>query len=571
MSEAQKRTPRPSPEGRDAKSFPLSPTDGYVLSRIDGTLNETDLTASTGLPEAQVQTSLAKLESLGLIVFESAPPTPARSSSGPEVVAARSSSVQMRTAPAVQPGSASRADLSATRSSTTAIRSASPVGPSSRTAPAPLPPVPPPPSPSGSPSGTTRAAPPPPPSAPTPLSEAEKTSLTEDTDLDEDLRKRLLDMHRALDRRDYYALLGIEEGADRKAIKRAYYELAAAFHPDRYFRKRLGSFKVRMEAVFAKLTIAHDTLSDRERRSEYNAYLAEQRISSAIEENLARGFTEAQRAEESIVRTVSVDVDISVPATAPETTLAPQIDVAARREALARRLLGGNQPRTASAAGMRAVGGSIPAGVPSAPAPPMGAADAVSALKRRYEERVAGAKANESRKFAGQAETALGAGDLIAAANAFRIAASLTPHDAELASRAQQAKVKAEALLSETYTKQAHYEETHDQWTEAARSWARVCKVCPDDARPHERAAHAVLQSSGDLHDGARFAQRACELDPKNPFYRITLASCYTAAGLALNARRELDTAAQLAPHDDSIQAMIMRVGQPAGSHTSGR
>jgi curved DNA-binding protein CbpA len=566
LSEAQKRTPRPSPEGRDAKSFPLSPTDGYVLSRIDGTLNETDLTASTGLPEVQVQTSLAKLESLGLIVFESAPPTPARSSSGPDVVAARSSPVQVRTAAAVQPGSASRADLSAARSSTTAIRSASPIGPSSRTAPGPPTVASPP-----SPSGTTRAPPPALPSAPPPLSEAEKTSLTEDTDLDEDLRKRLLDMHRALDRRDYYALLGIEEGADRKAIKRAYYELAAAFHPDRYFRKRLGSFKVRMEEVFAKLTIAHDTLSDRERRSEYNAYLAEQRISSAIEENLARGLTEAQRAEESVVRAVSADVGISVPASAPETTLAPQIDVAARREALARRLLGGNQSRTASTAGMRAVGGSIPAGSPSAAEPPMGTANAVNALKRRYEERVAGAKANESRKFAGQAEAALGAGDLIAAANAFRIAASLTPHDADLASRAQQAKVKADALLSETYTKQAHYEETHDQWTEAARSWARVCKVCPDDARPHERAAHAVLKSSGDLHDGARFAQRACELDPKNPFYRITLASCYTAAGLALNARRELDTAAQLAPHDDSIQAMIMRVGQPAGSHTSGR
>jgi hypothetical protein len=44
----------------------------------------------------------------------------------------------------------------------------------------------------------------------------------------------------------------------------------------------------------------------------------------------------------------------------------------------------------------------------------------------------------------------------------------------------------------------------------------------------------------------------------------VTLANCYSAAGLALNAKRELDTAAQLAPHDDTIQSMIKRAAQPA-------
>jgi tetratricopeptide (TPR) repeat protein len=201
----------------------------------------------------------------------------------------------------------------------------------------------------------------------------------------------------------------------------------------------------------------------------------------------------------------------------------------------------------------------------AAPAPPsMSPADAVEALKRRYEERMERAKQSEARKFAGQAETALAAGDLVAAANAFRIAANLAKSDAELENRATEARKKADAMLSETYTKQAHYEETHDQWTEAARSWARVCKASPDDANAHERAAHAIFKTGGDLHDGARFGQRACELEPQNPYFRLTLANCYSAAGLVLNARRELDTAAQLAPHDGTIQSMIRRVGQPA-------
>ena len=35
----------------------------------------------------------------------------------------------------------------------------------------------------------------------------------------------------------------IDAGADKKAIKAAYFELVNDFHPDRYFGKNLGSFK----------------------------------------------------------------------------------------------------------------------------------------------------------------------------------------------------------------------------------------------------------------------------------------------------------------------------------------
>ena len=310
-----------------------------------------------------------------------------------------------------------------------------------------------------------------------------------------------------------------------------------------------------MEAVFARLTIAHDTLSDKEKRSDYGAYLAEQRIAQAIEENLARGLTQAEQVEESVERAVHADVPIS---SAPPPL---QVEVAARRDALARRLLGGTslRPSALPASGLTNRPG------PQAPTPAaMPAADAMNALRRRYEERVAGAKASEARRFSAQAEAALASGDLVTAATAFRAAANLAPDNAELGQKATAARVKADALLSHTYTRQARYEEAHDQWSEAARSWARVCRGSPDDGNAHERAAHAVLKSDGDLHDGARFAQRACTLDPTNPIYRITLASCYAAAGLALNAQRELDTAAQLAPHDDKIEAMIKRVGQPA-------
>jgi curved DNA-binding protein CbpA len=406
-------------------------------------------------------------------------------------------------------------------------------------------------------------------------------------DLDPQLRRRVLDAHRDLEQKGYYALLGIEESADRKAVKRAYYELAALFHPDRYFRKRLGSFKLRMEAVFARLTLAHDTLSNRETRSEYDKYLSEQRISQAIEEHLARGLSQASQATESIERTVRAQEEAAKAAPAPAASAAPpppparsspQVDVGARRDALARRLLGGHRPASSSAVERISARPEVgrepaPGAIPREPAnatdrqptdrkpAPMATNEAMDALRRRYEERMTRAKSSEARKFASQAEAAMAAGDLVAAANAFRIASNLTTDDKDLERRAAEARTKADALLAETYTKQAMYEESHSQWPEAARSWGRVCKVRPNDANAHDRAGNATIKSAGDLHEAARFAKRACELEPKNPFYRITLAQCYAAAGLALNARRELDTATQLAPHDDTIQAMIKRMG----------
>src|SRR3954447_438693 len=78
----------------------------------------------------------------------------------------------------------------------------------------------------------------------------------EEVDLDEKRRKYIVDAFAQLDRLNHYALLGIARTADKKAIKAAYYRLAGLVHPDRYFGKRLGSYKPKMEAVFAAISSA---------------------------------------------------------------------------------------------------------------------------------------------------------------------------------------------------------------------------------------------------------------------------------------------------------------------------
>jgi curved DNA-binding protein CbpA len=503
LPDARVRTPKLVLGRGDLRGTALSPTDGFVLSRIDGASDEQEIVAVTGLPEAQVQACLAKLESLGVVTFEAArAPAPV---------------------PAPQPATANESQ--------------------------------------GRPALTD-----------------DPTALAEDVDLDIDMRRQILATHGALERLDHYALLGVDRAADKKTLRRAYFELAAKFHPDRYFRKRLGSFKPRMETIFGRLTLAHETVSTQDSRAEYDAYLSEQRRARSIEELLDAAVAEAKRAEESIERELRGQTPMAAatssappagsaigPAPRPSATPSPAIpatttpvptamDVAARRDMLARRLLGGR-----GAAGSSS---SPPAPRTSlAPPPTPTVAEAMESLRRRYEDRVALAKAAQARRYLAHGEEALARGDAIAAATALRIAVSLSPTDQDLARKAHDAQTKADTVLSETYTRQAAYEEKTGQWTEAARSWSRVCKARPSDPDAHCYAANAIVKAAGDLHEAARLAERACTLEPKTARYRVALANVYIAAGLALNARRELDAAAQLAPHDGTIKEMIGRIG----------
>lgn len=77
--------------------------------------------------------------------------------------------------------------------------------------------------------------------------------------------------------RPYHELLGVGLDADEKAIKRAYFALSKKFHPDRYFRQRIGDFAPRLERIFKKLVEAYELLSDPSTRAELERALAETR------------------------------------------------------------------------------------------------------------------------------------------------------------------------------------------------------------------------------------------------------------------------------------------------------
>lgn len=63
--------------------------------------------------------------------------------------------------------------------------------------------------------------------------------------------------------KDYYNVLGVDKGASKDEIKKAFYKLAAKYHPD----KKGGD-----EAKFKEINEAYQTLSDEKKRKEYDTY-----------------------------------------------------------------------------------------------------------------------------------------------------------------------------------------------------------------------------------------------------------------------------------------------------------
>jgi curved DNA-binding protein CbpA len=488
------KVPRLMP-GVDIRKFKLDPMDGFLLTRIDGKLGPKDLARETGLPDFSVTRALDKLEKLAIIeiVDPSAPPPP----------------------PPVPPRSERKSSIAQFEDGLLSPK-------------------------------------------------YDPKELDEEADLAPDQKKRVLDFYYRLDDLDHYTLLGVTDDADKKTIKRAYFELAAVFHPDRYYKKELGSFKPKMEVLFNRITEAHDTLVDAAKRPEYDAYLAEVATTRGMEAMFERAMSDTARAAADAATALA-----TATATATATTTLPPSslsvshpppsaprgsspeEIRARKEVLARRLMGG-RPQTTS---------RPPVEAPN-PLRYSSTSDAMDALKRRYEERIDSATQAQSQRYITAAEDALAKNDLVAAATAYNIATKFAPEDAALAIKAQETKNLADAILCDSYYKQAQYEERQSHWLEAGRSWVKVARI-RNDAISHERAANSLYRAAGgDLREAAEHAKKAITLQPDHIDNHITLVEVYLKAGLLASARRAAEGATLLDPKHVGLQALVKKIGK---------
>jgi curved DNA-binding protein CbpA len=72
---------------------------------------------------------------------------------------------------------------------------------------------------------------------------------------------------------DFYDVLGVSRNASTAEIKAAYYQLAKKFHPDRHRQPGYETLKPKLDALFALVTQAYQTLSEAAQRAVYDARL----------------------------------------------------------------------------------------------------------------------------------------------------------------------------------------------------------------------------------------------------------------------------------------------------------
>jgi tetratricopeptide (TPR) repeat protein len=93
--------------------------------------------------------------------------------------------------------------------------------------------------------------------------------LAEAVDLDQDRRKAILFAEASLPTWTHWQVLGLEWNASPEAVRAAYLDQVKIFHPDRYAGKKLGTYRVRLERVFRRLTEARDVLTSEVDRPPY--------------------------------------------------------------------------------------------------------------------------------------------------------------------------------------------------------------------------------------------------------------------------------------------------------------
>lgn len=90
-------------------------------------------------------------------------------------------------------------------------------------------------------------------------------------DLDDARQREIADLEAKIDSANLFEFLGVPAGADVEAVKAAFREASRKFHPDKYFGKNLGPYRVKLDRVFKRLVEANQTLSDPAKREAYLA------------------------------------------------------------------------------------------------------------------------------------------------------------------------------------------------------------------------------------------------------------------------------------------------------------
>jgi curved DNA-binding protein CbpA len=136
------------------------------------------------------------------------------------------------------------------------------------------------------------------------------------------------------------------------------------------------------------------------------------------------------------------------------------------------------------------------------------------------------------------------------AAGSVRLAIAFDPENDAFKGAFSDVQRRAHEERARVLLKEADGAANLGDWKEALRLSEEALHFRAFDAALNDKTARLALKLGGDLRKAKEYALAACELEPEVAPYRRTLGQVYKAAGLAANARRELQNALRLDPAD---------------------
>lgn len=265
----------PSLTGRsDASTDGLTPQDWFVLSRVDGRASVHTIGQLVGMNDAAAADVIERLARAGHVSVPgldvgggSAPasrPSPAARPT-PKPTARKPEFVEPKTPPSGRPASSRDGGASGTRPDFDRAESRTPVGMPRTKAKAKAKPAR---------VGLTlelveRHWP-----LPFDQFTFDPAEMESGSALTDEQKQVVLYFHYHLKRVSYYDLFGVAKEASKGEIRKAYFRLSKAFHPDRWFRKDVGLFGDRIESVFKWLNRAYAVLNSPRKRKGYDRLIS---------------------------------------------------------------------------------------------------------------------------------------------------------------------------------------------------------------------------------------------------------------------------------------------------------